>query len=63
MQGNQANIKQAPRQSKQDLGLNAWQTKPKLNETLAKVNKTWAKFKANQANIKQVPSQSKQDLG
>ena len=63
MQGNQAKIKQDPSRSKQDLGLNAGQTKPKLNRTLAKVNKTWAKCTANQAKVKQGPSQSKQDLG
>ena len=63
MQGNQANIKQVPSQSKQDLGLNAGQTQPKLNNTLAKVNKAWVKCKANQANIKQDRSQIKQDLG
>ena len=63
MQGNQANIKQVPSQSKQDLGLNARQTQPKLTETLAKVNKAWVKCKGNQANIKQGRSQIKQDLG
>ena len=42
MQGNQTKIKQVPSQSKQDLGLNAGQTQPKLNKTLAKVNNTWA---------------------
>ena len=39
MQGNQAKIKQVPNQSKQDLGLNAGQTQPKLNRTLAKIHK------------------------
>ena len=63
MQGNQAKIKQVPSQSKQDLGLNAGQTQPKLNRNLCKVNKAWVKCKANQANIKQDPSQSKQNLG
>ena len=60
---NQTKVKQGPSQSKQDLGLNAGQTQPKLNRTLAKVNKAWVKCKANQANIKQDRSQIKQDLG
>ena len=63
MQGTQAKFKQDLSQNKQDLGLNARQTPPKWNKTLAKVNKAWAKCTANQANIKQDPSQSKQDLG
>ena len=51
MQGNQAKIKQVPSQSKQDLGLNAGQTQPQLNSTLAKVNKTWDKCKATKPNL------------
>ena len=36
---------------------------PKLNKSLAKVNKTWAECKANQAKVKQGPSQNKQIQG
>ena len=50
MQGNQAKIKQIPRQSKQDL-VKCKATNPKLNRSLAKVNKTWAKCRATKPKL------------